>query len=86
MENNQYENSDYTSKITAQKMWYSARIRYYAEKKHVSWAELSILSGLSEEFVHKLWNAESIPSRAALKSIALALEVPAENFEFSSEH
>ena len=62
----------------SKKIWYSMQIKKICEKKNISFAELSVMSGLSEEYLYKIWNAEISPSANSLRSIALALDVSPE--------
>lgn len=67
--------------IYKQKIWYSHQIKKVAESKNVSCSELSILSGLSEDFMDRLYHAEVVPSKSTLQRIAIALEVPIDTLE-----
>lgn len=67
--------------IVRKKLWYKHHIQKIADYRHMSVSELSILSGLSEEYLYKLWQGEIVPSGSALQKIALALEVPLNQIE-----
>jgi transcriptional regulator with XRE-family HTH domain len=62
----------------SKKIWYSMQIKKICENKHISFAELSVMSGLNEEYLYKILNAEISPSANSLRSIALALDVSPE--------
>lgn len=74
-------NSEAQHRIYRQKIWYGNHIKKIAETKHITCSELSILSGISEEFIDKLWHSEAVPSRNQLQKLSIALEVPVETLE-----
>lgn len=77
----EHDNSNYDkSEIYSQKIWYSQQIRKICDRKHVGIAELSLYSGLSEEYLQKILAAEVMPSANTLRSIALALNVSVDLF------
>lgn len=73
-------------RIYKQKIWYGNHIRKIAATKHITCSELSILSGIGEEFIDKLWHSEAVPSRNQLQKLSIALEVPVEMLELPSNY
>lgn len=67
-------------KFVAWKMWISKRIKETREKKECCIGMLSVLSSLSEEYLHKIETAEISPSDTAIVKISRALGVPRETF------
>lgn len=72
---------DTNLQILRKKMWYRHHIQKIADHRHMSVGELSLMSGLSEEFLYKLWQGEVIPSTSSLQKLALALDVPLSHLE-----
>jgi len=70
-----------SEKFLAWKMWISRKITTIMDENKFSTGMLSLLSGLPEEYIVKITNAEISPSNIALVKISIALSVPRNHFD-----
>jgi hypothetical protein len=73
----EYNEND-ADKLTSRKITICNNILSACKKQNFCLGELSLLSGLSEEYVYKISTHSVLPSKKALAAIAVALHVPIE--------
>lgn len=69
------QEKDKNEQLVARKIWISNKIRLLCEQTDTSIEALSILSGLSSEYMHKVSTASIMPSQEALQSIAMVFSI-----------